>query len=303
MNSKIFTAKLFSASAMALLLVSTLSIARTGFALEQSRAVFQAESALKEVERLLGTQELDASFREKFKGLAVAKAPTDSSPTATSQVTVYQHAANNGSFASLDLVLGSQEEVLSRTINASAPATSAPVWPANQDALAAAETALSSLASQAPSRPELETYRQGLTRLFVTRDPVKDAATNPAAPVAVVEILAGPSDAKLNIRLNSEGKVDQLVLAPELAPAKLSFSPVKEIFTARCVMCHSNKQKLDLTDYTAVKTNLAKLERVIVTTKRMPLGAPLTDAQFDLVKTWIQAGAPETATAPVNSAL
>ena len=75
---------------------------------------------------------------------------------------------------------------------------------------------------------------------------------------------------------------------------------VRDIFVNRCSMCHG-EGKMNPNDWTEYTQAFAKKDRIIqrvVVEKSMPLGMPLPDAEFAIVKAWLEGGAPEAAAAP-----
>lgn len=64
----------------------------------------------------------------------------------------------------------------------------------------------------------------------------------------------------------------------------------------QCLTCHSeaggNKGKLNLESYTAVKQNLNQIMYRVLEKRDMPEGG-LPEAEYELIKLWIESGAPE----------
>ncbi len=86
---------------------------------------------------------------------------------------------------------------------------------------------------------------------------------------------------------------------PAIDQNQLSFAIVHEkIFRPRCLGCHGH----DWCDtYQGVKKRLEDIERVAIREQTMPKGNPLSPDEMELLKRWIQAGAPENPQSPVPS--
>lgn len=103
-----------------------------------------------------------------------------------------------------------------------------------------------------------------------------------------------------------EKDTDDDAAAPEEAGpvdvAKLSYdSIVADVLKPKCFSCHSNaggsSGGLNTESYSAVKSKLSVMIDRAITRKDMPIGGALSTSQFDKLKAWLEAGAPETATA------
>lgn len=87
---------------------------------------------------------------------------------------------------------------------------------------------------------------------------------------------------------------------PPENPLELSYKNLsKRVFSVSCNSCHSRAQntrqgELSLDTYRDVKDNAARIYVETIVTKRMPLHEALTQQQFDLLKSWLEAEAPET---------
>ncbi len=84
--------------------------------------------------------------------------------------------------------------------------------------------------------------------------------------------------------------------------AKLSYdSIVADVLKPKCFSCHSNSGGssggLNTESYAAVKAKLSVMIDRTVTRKDMPIGGSLSAGQLAKIKAWLEAGAPETASA------
>lgn len=74
----------------------------------------------------------------------------------------------------------------------------------------------------------------------------------------------------------------------------LTFAVVKErVFAPRCARCHGTRAGVNLDTYANTMRDLTRIKDSIES-GRMPLGAPLSDEQKQLLLRWIAIGAPET---------
>lgn len=82
-------------------------------------------------------------------------------------------------------------------------------------------------------------------------------------------------------------------------PLELSFENIsKRVFAVSCNQCHHRanntmKGELGLDTYAEVKDNAASIYIETIIARRMPLESLLTKEQFDLLKQWLEVGAPE----------
>jgi uncharacterized membrane protein len=100
---------------------------------------------------------------------------------------------------------------------------------------------------------------------------------------------------------------------PEPIPAKenynqteLTFSNVyAKVFRTNCLSCHGDSGEVNLETYENVKTNLKLIFKATIVNRKMPKPPVrlLTPDQLGLLNAWIQAGAPEGATEPVQPTL
>lgn len=65
---------------------------------------------------------------------------------------------------------------------------------------------------------------------------------------------------------------------------------VRPIINANCVQCHNGSQFPDLRDYSKVSANSANVKSA-VSNRRMPLGGSLTNAEINIIVSWIDSGA------------
>ncbi len=77
-----------------------------------------------------------------------------------------------------------------------------------------------------------------------------------------------------------------------------SFEQVKaRVFGPRCAGCHGSARgnigDVNCESYASVKERIFDIERVALTERTMPPGAPLDSEEFSLLSAWIKAGAPE----------
>lgn len=76
--------------------------------------------------------------------------------------------------------------------------------------------------------------------------------------------------------------------------AALSFALVrKQVFEPSCISCHGNSGGVNLESYTSVKAHLPQIEKSTLIDRTMPKNGSLTSGQMGLLRSWIQAGAPE----------
>ncbi len=77
-----------------------------------------------------------------------------------------------------------------------------------------------------------------------------------------------------------------------------SFDQVfKTVLEPRCSKCHSEGDEIiDVGDYNQIKALSAKLYNSTMVTRKMPRKSPLTDAQFALLKLWLDNGLPQKET-------
>ncbi|MGZ3769799.1 MAG: hypothetical protein ACXVCP_08965 [Bdellovibrio sp.] len=103
---------------------------------------------------------------------------------------------------------------------------------------------------------------------------------------------------------NTQGKITASALSLDFISVQMS------VIGPQCMSCHSiaggNKGGLTLETYDQVRSNMNRIYYRSIEKKDMPPN-PLTADQFDLLKNWIEAGAPEksirTAARPIKGAI
>ncbi len=79
----------------------------------------------------------------------------------------------------------------------------------------------------------------------------------------------------------------------------ISFAEVNEkVFKVSCQSCHSSDASPHLSSYEEYKANIAKVRHQVIEVQTMPKRAPLAQADQDLLKAWIDQGAPLQGEAP-----
>lgn len=119
--------------------------------------------------------------------------------------------------------------------------------------------------------------------------------------VACGAISSGDSSGQKDPDTNPQKPVD---------PQELHYPNVDaEVFSISCYRCHSHlfgvtRGGVALDSYAEASFNAARIYQAAIIEKRMPLGGMLNARQFELLKAWLEAGAPafETGVAPMTSA-
>ncbi|WP_041577892.1 hypothetical protein [Bdellovibrio bacteriovorus] len=81
-------------------------------------------------------------------------------------------------------------------------------------------------------------------------------------------------------------------------PQELHYPNVDaEVFSVSCYRCHSHlfgvtRGGVALDSYAEASFNAARIYQAAIVEKRMPLGGMLTVRQYELLKAWLEAGAP-----------
>ncbi|MFV8250067.1 hypothetical protein [Bdellovibrio bacteriovorus] len=91
-------------------------------------------------------------------------------------------------------------------------------------------------------------------------------------------------------------------------PQELHYPNVDaEVFSVSCYRCHSHlfgvtRGGVALDSYAEASFNAARIYQAAIVEKRMPLGGMLTVRQYELLKAWLESGAPalELEVAPVT---
>ena len=88
------------------------------------------------------------------------------------------------------------------------------------------------------------------------------------------------------------------VINPETGERKLSIPSFNQVYKAvlepRCSKCHGEGDEIvDIGDYNQVKALSAKIYNSTMVTRKMPMKSPLTEAQFGLLKLWLDNGLPQ----------
>ena len=65
---------------------------------------------------------------------------------------------------------------------------------------------------------------------------------------------------------------------------------VKPIIDANCIQCHNGSQFPDLRSFSAISANKTSVKGA-VSSRRMPLGGSLTNAEINVIVSWIDSGA------------
>lgn len=91
------------------------------------------------------------------------------------------------------------------------------------------------------------------------------------------------------------------IINPETGERKLvipSFEQVyKTVLEPRCSKCHGEGDEIvDVSDYNQIKALSAKMYNSTMVTRKMPKKSPLTEAQFALLKLWLDNGLPQKET-------
>ncbi len=83
--------------------------------------------------------------------------------------------------------------------------------------------------------------------------------------------------------------------APTPKAALTYTASVKKVLDDNCNRCHKGGKKGDFTNYAGVKEKIdeGSFNKHVFVKKDMPPKEPLTTADFDLLKNWVEAGAPE----------
>lgn len=76
---------------------------------------------------------------------------------------------------------------------------------------------------------------------------------------------------------------------------KLSYASVTPVFKQNCISCHGTAGGVNLESYQSIRENIAAIERAVFKTKTMPKGFSLSANQMQILKAWIEMGAPEEA--------
>jgi mono/diheme cytochrome c family protein len=120
----------------------------------------------------------------------------------------------------------------------------------------------------------------------------------PAAAAATMTLLLSFSMAACS----SYQEKDVKDLSRSQGGGTISYSTVREkVFVPNCVACHGTSGGVNLESYKSVKLHLKKIEKVVFVTQTMPKGRNLGSAESELLRTWINAGAPETVTGETPS--
>lgn len=85
-----------------------------------------------------------------------------------------------------------------------------------------------------------------------------------------------------------EQKLEDLISWEEISQ-KVFLNPN----VGNCNECHDNGDSPNLTNYNEFKLNLQSVKEEVIVTRKMPRKRTLTDEQYNLVKLWIEQGAPE----------
>ncbi len=81
--------------------------------------------------------------------------------------------------------------------------------------------------------------------------------------------------------------------------AQLSYRQVYErVFAPKCVSCHGSQGGVNLESYESTKSSLGAIERVVFTTKSMPKGGSLSADEEQILRVWIEIGAPKDPSGP-----
>lgn len=91
--------------------------------------------------------------------------------------------------------------------------------------------------------------------------------------------------------------------APSATPGgRVVYQDVKDqVFTASCTRCHSGSRPsagIGLDTYVKVKAHLGQVQSTVLERKSMPPARPIPTPQQQLLKQWIDQGAPETSLDP-----
>ena len=78
--------------------------------------------------------------------------------------------------------------------------------------------------------------------------------------------------------------------------AQLSYVSVAPVFKQNCTSCHGSAGGINLESYQGIRQNLVAIERAVFKTKTMPKGFSISADQAQVLKAWIEMGAPEQAT-------
>ena len=80
------------------------------------------------------------------------------------------------------------------------------------------------------------------------------------------------------------------------ANLSLSYAKINDLVLApRCLGCHSGTSQPLLTNYSQVFAKKEKIFEETIASNKMPKGKPLTNGQYNALKAWLEAGAPENA--------
>ncbi len=77
---------------------------------------------------------------------------------------------------------------------------------------------------------------------------------------------------------------------------KVSYQLINEkILQTKCLSCHGDSGNISLETYADVYSHIEKIKEVTINSRKMPKSpyAALTKSEFELLATWIKAGAPE----------
>lgn len=95
-------------------------------------------------------------------------------------------------------------------------------------------------------------------------------------------------------------KEDKLSTQDALPDSELSYALIAdEVLGTECEHCHTPRNQhggVLLNSYENVSASLSSIESAVFIKKSMPPSSPLTARQEQLLKRWLEIGAPETAT-------
>lgn len=120
-----------------------------------------------------------------------------------------------------------------------------------------------------------------------TTEPAADLPVTPATPT---DPIVTPSQPTEPVGIEPTTPVVVTPPAPLIDWAYVS----EKFFVPNCVRCHGDAGDINLESYAAVKPNLDAIRAAVLVKKRMPPRKTLPAESTDILKAWLDAGAPET---------